>query len=201
MATQYNNFNHLPACKPTDYYAVLQRLDTIWQAATRQQLYDGLTWYADRHSFLQGVAELTGIPVILLAHACSALSPRTRWGLNERALLDHVGAFMGDGHCPRTSTLYGANDTKAWRILHTGDVTHIGKGLKTINFAENLQEKAGVTVDTVYHQAATGMIPGNISEKVYALLVRATEELARKYGVLPYQFQAVVWVTYRNNAL
>lgn len=50
MANQYNTFAGLANVADTGYTGIVNRLDTIFQAATPQQLLDGLAWYADRHS-------------------------------------------------------------------------------------------------------------------------------------------------------
>lgn len=182
------------------------RLETVFLSATPQQVAEGATWYARRHEELCDIAAWSGIAVEALAYAAAALSVQTRWDRNRRALEHHVRAYVAGLDAPRTETLYGASDTKARRILDTGDTGAIGNGEKTNAFAPNLlcreqlpNGKPAVTVDTVEYQCLTGRVaPSGISGGRYQRCATAVRTLANKYGMPAYEFQAITWVAFRG---
>lgn len=210
MAIRYNLYKELPANNGLDLDAVINRLEYILNNTDAALLASGAAWYANRHGELRGLSAVSGIDVETLAYVCSALSPNTGWAKNYRALLHMVGEWTQGHECPTTETLYHANDRKAWAILNSPDAatTLIGQGWKTQAFAPNLLERGqlpdggiAVTVDTVYHQAATGVVPKNgIGHPVYRVIRKATIFLAKKYGVEPYVLQATGWCAYRGTA-
>lgn len=203
-------FSTLAIVDDTDVAGMIARLDAIIAQATPQQVIDGKNWYAEMHATLQHDSALTGIPVFILAHVFSALSANTNIAANVRAYRTMLEAFNASKPMPRTATLYGASDEKAWRILFLQDAALIGNGEKTRAFAMNLQEleqfeggEPAVTVDTVMYQAATGRLLGKtikIADNRYKRLRMAIQTVAQRYNLRGYECQAILWVAFRNAA-
>jgi hypothetical protein len=202
----HRTFAAMSQADDTDVDAMAARLEAVFAAATPQQAADGATWYARRNEELRDIAEWSSVPLETLAHAASALSVQTRWDRNRRALEHHIRAFVAGVDAPRTETLYGASDTKARRILETGDTAHIGNGDKTRAFARNLLlletlpgGKPAVTIDTVMYQCLTGRVhQSGITGGRYQRCASVVRTLADKYGMPAHEFQAITWVVFRG---
>lgn len=198
-------FTSLPRANEYDIDAVTARLEAVASAATVAESVDGLEWYARYNARLVSDSAITGVPVAQLAACFSALSPQTPLPRNERAYGEHLTAYVTGQVRPRTETLYIASDKKARAILDWQDASIIGNGPKTQAFARNLQLEAFteggepiVTIDSITFQAATGRVPFRVNTTPYRVISNAIAALARRYGTLPYQLQALLWVTYRN---
>lgn len=187
-----------------DFNASILRLDAVYATATPTDVIEGLAWYAVAHGEITKAALATGLPEPVLAAAMAVLSIQTEWGKNLRSFWLHVAAFKRGEAAPlKTETLVRRSDRIAGEILRTGDVTLLGDGPKTGQFQLDLLELDSPdmsTIDSIMAQAGLGIIPSSgLNKGQYATVNDAVCHLADVYGIRPYQFQAIVWVTWRRH--
>ncbi len=169
----------------------------------------GMEWYPLAHSLAQRIAASLNVSVAQAAYAIAALSPRTSWPENVRAITaiaQHLadGGQFGDFSVTPSLRVTHINQSKAFAILTTGDLAYIGNGPKTRAFADNILNPGTsqmVTIDSWAYRIAAGMInvtdevPVSIRGKVYDEVAAAYIEVASFSGLLPLELQAITWVT------
>ncbi len=169
----------------------------------------GMEWYPLAHSLAQRIAGTLDVSVAQAAYAIAAISPRTSWPENVRAInaiAQHMadGGQFGDFSVTPKLRVTNINLSKAFAILTTGDLAYIGNGPKTRAFADNIlhpETSLAVTIDSWAYRIAAGMInvtdevPVAIRGKVYDEVAAAYIEVANFSGLLPLELQAITWVT------
>jgi hypothetical protein len=166
-----------------------------------------MEWYRLAFVLARRLARELGVTTEQAAYAIAALSPRTSWPENVRAInaiADHLQAGGTLDNFQVTLRVTHTNRAKAWIILTTGNLDAIGQGQKTRAFADNICHpltSREVTVDSWAYRIAAGMIgisdevPVSIRGKRYDEVAAAYIEVADRYGLLPLELQAITWVT------
>jgi len=177
---------------------LVNRIDRWLQLATPEERDDGLSWYARAGEFCSVVAEECGFKTAAVAQCVAILSPQIDWDQNKRnavllatTLDENIKIFASK-----------AQKNKALAAL-LGEYELGPESRKTYSFAENISNPASlrVTVDRHAIQAALNnpdVIDLKITEKRYREVEAAYQAVAKKHGLLPYQVQAIVWVTYKR---
>jgi len=181
-----------------------------YNSCTENEKRQGELWYESANKFCESTALLYGINLEIVAAVVSALSPRNRWERNTQDALsliqakDEGSAFDSFSVCTFTG-----NKTKAWNLLDNQDSFDpdvFFKGPKTRCFWDNItyRDSQRVTIDTWAIRAAYNTRANwqrSITLKEYRKLEKTYLTAAAMVGAVPKVFQAVVWVSVRNELL
>lgn len=177
----------------------MARVDGWFEAATAQDLADGLAWYDRAYRAAERMADRYGVSVRCAAGVIAALSPRAQWGSNVAGAEKMIAsAVAGEGQ-PSVNGLPD-NRAKAWRIATGEDPDEVLSGPKVCAFFANiLGDTEAVTIDMWAARAAEGWANERApARRRYALLSESYRRVARKRGLCPRDVQAAVWTVYRR---
>ena len=181
-------------------------LRTWFKRSTDDQLARGLTWYDDAFWFSRELANEFNVSGEIAAGVISALSPNNRW---ERNKYDAIQVFnaVRDGKSMDEIKVctYNPNKAKAFAIAR-GNRKILMSSPKTYAFAKNVGENDDnfVTIDKWHLRACqtaskkSKTCKESCTPKQYRLIQEETVKVAKEMGVKPHVFQAVVWVTIRE---
>lgn len=181
-------------------------LRTWYNRASEDEIEQGLVWYEDAMRFSRMLAYEYKKSGGTSAGVISVLSPGNNW---ERNKYDAIQVFnaVRDGKSMDEIKVctYSANKAKAF-ALAKGEIELSESSPKTYAFAKNVGENDHnfVTIDRWHLRACqtTSKKPRSCKEsctpKQYKIIQEETIKVANEVGVLPHQFQAIVWVTIRN---
>lgn len=176
---------------------IVSKLDAIYGQATKGQINTGVNWYEDAYIQAQKLAKEFHLPIFRVAGIIAALSPNNKW---ERNLHD-TRLFLQTPSLETKVCTFMGQRRKALMILSarsSSEVRLILSGRKTVSFFDNIVKHNlphKVTVDLwMYRMAELKQ-----SHKNYELISQAVIELSNKHGILPHQFQAIVWSVVRPN--
>jgi hypothetical protein len=175
------------------------RVDGWLDAATAQDLADGLAWYDRARRAAESMAQESGLTVRQCAGVVAALSPRCQWASNVNSARRVVlAAAAGELEPVVNGTL--ANRAKAWRIACGEDPDAVLSGPKVRAFFANIMgDLDAVTVDAWGMRAAEGRDNKHAPKKRrYALLSEAYRRAAQRHDMSPRDAQAAVWTAYRR---
>jgi hypothetical protein len=175
------------------------RVDGWLDAATAQDLADGLAWYDRARRAAESMAHESGLTVRQCAGVVAALSPRCQWASNVSSARRMVLAVAaGELEPVVNGTL--ANRAKAWRIACGEDPDAVLSGPKVRAFFANIMgDVDAVTVDTWAARAAEGRRNDNAPVKRrYRLLAESYRRAGERRGMHPRDVQAAVWTAYRR---
>jgi len=182
---------------------MLENILRVYDESTHEDRAHGMGWYYYAHFYARKTANKYDVPITQVAGVLSALSPNNKW---ERNIIDAKHLIRDfklgrDLKYTKVST-YGANKTKAIRILNGEPVEKIILGPKTWNFYNNILHPSSedfVTID--FH--ALNIYLGSyetkpLSKKLYDKVSKTYIQAAREIDLLPNQLQAITWVTWRK---
>lgn len=179
----------------------IENLRRIFNDATEDDLEAGIGWYATAHSLAQDIAYRCDMTVDQVAGVIAALSPQNRWPSN---LIDAAAycEAANTGNPKPSARTFLLNQERAWVIANgTADWREVLKGPKVRAFAANISGNLEpVTVDLWATRAATGDPKAGSpkNEKQRQAIQSAYAVLADETGLLPAQFQAVIWCVIRG---
>ena len=182
----------------------MKNLVSIYRKIDGDTVSKGLAWYRDCHTIVASLAARYGHSVDKVAGIFAALSPGTNYEQNKRdceAMLK-IHAGLLHGHKYQT---YGQNVGKARAILNSSadPLTFFSDktGPKTRNFYLNILNPGNpepVTIDRHAFAIATGETYTGLRGPLYRQIAEHYRKAAQKLGLVPCEFQAVLWVDYRN---
>jgi hypothetical protein len=151
-------------------------------------------WYRKAHDDCKVIANLYELPLEVFIGVVAALSPRMTWHYNIREAVRLI-------HGMRIRA-YGANRAKALRILNGEKPLDVLGGNKVRSFYVNIlsrgEDDSRVTIDVWALRVALGKHlegqTGYVTDKQYHRLVSAYKDVAKKFGVLATELQAITWV-------
>lgn len=185
---------------------VVNNLIRYYNLATNKELSDGCKWYNEARNFCESLSSAAEIPIYQIAGVVSALSPQTSWDLNKELAF----RFLVEGE--RKNLHNGRQIEKAEYCLQAKNQREIFNLLtkdkvKTSQFYYNMlfpYESIGVTVDRHAIQACI-FKPDKIKSKEFKMTKKQYDffsdcyiKASEKVGLLPHQFQAVVWLVVRR---
>lgn len=198
-----------------------------YRTATPTEWSNGIVWYAEAYRVITQIAETFGVCPKIASAVCASLSPNNSWSGNLVDLQKVLaawksgelancaseydaapGSFKARGNAYAFKRIacqtYPMNVLKAYRILVSGDVSHLAS-LKVTAFFNNIYHEASqyVTVDchaysVVHNKHYTTKECPNITPRIYAELSEAYAIAAERYGLNGYQMQAVTWIAWRR---
>ena len=183
-------------------------LETWVACASTHERHLALTWYDVAHTHAQGLASTYGISIHQACAVLSVLSPGCDWDTNIRNAEDVCKAWVLESYDAVVST-YNGQLQKAYHILDSG-ATLTGEGMFPFISQHSAQKTRAFYLNILYPQLDTyvtidrwilralGLDVQRTTPKLYALGTRAMRIMAKHYGVLPQQMQALVWVCIRT---
>jgi len=185
---------------------VRRRLRTWAKRATNDELNQGLTWYTEAQDYAASLSDTFGVSGEIAAGVISALSPNNKWNRNKFDALQVLTAVRDGKSADEVKVCtYGANKRKAFEIAK-GNSKILKESPKTYAFARNVGalDPAHVTIDKWHLRACQTTSCKSVTTqesctpKQYRILEEETLKVAEEFGMSGYAFQAVVWVTIRN---
>lgn len=193
-----------------------ENLIKVFQQAVPSEKAEAMQSYYRYHRLLRAIADEAGYSLPTVCGVFSALSPNNDYIGNlkdcRRLLKAHRdGRTITDFKV----TTYHNNKRKAWAIAEGRPVEEAITAPKTWNFYNNLVNPKSpefVTIDGHIYWAwmgrvgnVTGDRPGNgrkegarVTARIYEEIASDVRALASATGILPNQFQAVCWVTWKR---
>ncbi len=185
---------------------IRKNLLDVYGAATHTDIRGGLDWYAEANQDCERVALQYGVTLEVVVGVVAAISPGLSWELNIKQAEQLVTAYVNQDELPMVGVYGKMNRDKAVRILGgTNPLEVLPKTApKTRSFYQNILEPHAentVTVDRHAKCAAYGAANSKnsiVRTYEYEFLSEQYKRVARELGMLPHQFQAIVWVTWRK---
>lgn len=157
-----------------------------------------LNWYREASEFAHSLVHEYSLPLYKVVGIIAALSPNNKWDRNKQ---DTISIIKSPTMETKVCT-FPLNKAKALRIYHeaydSASVLRILNGRKTSNFFNNIYRhkySQAVTVDLWILRASQL----KATKRNIDMIESVTKQLAKKYEVMPHQFQAVVWYAIRGN--
>jgi hypothetical protein len=173
-----------------DQRAMRRSLRAHWAVADAETRAIGEAWYRVYGATAERLADGNRD---IGAGVVAALSPRIRWDVNLRLARDLLRERPIHG-------VFRANFYKAERIRCGESPLDVLGGDKTRSFYANLAgDLWAVTVD-VWAMRAAGLNRKSLTPLQYGKVATAYRAVAGEVGLLPGQFQAVVWAVARGRA-
>lgn len=183
-----------------DHEEMVARVLAVYDGATKEDVLQGTVWYEDAEEVARDIAAGTSFSVEQIAGVLSAVSPRMPWGRNKTVAREIVRRYKAGAHGDFSGLGIGANIRLAVKILQGASPESVLKN-KRLAFYRNIAgDPNAVTVDVWGTRIVAGPdydSPGNC----YDAVVNAYAEAAEVVQLPARIMQAVVWVTYRRNAL
>jgi hypothetical protein len=175
------------------------RVDGWLDAATAQDLADGLAWYDRARREAERMSRTYGLPTRHCAGVIAALSPRCQWASNVRSAERMIAAAIA-GELEPVANGTMSNRDKAWRIANGADPDEVLSGPKVRAFYANIMgDTEAITIDVWAARAAEGRDYKNApKQRRYDLLAESFRRVGRKRGMHPRDVQAAVWTVYRR---
>jgi hypothetical protein len=175
-------------------------------AATDEQIAAGLVWYDAANRESHRLANQYGVKPEQSATVLSALSPSVKWNRNVIDAENLIDAFTAGRSIDSFNVCtYGPNKRKAWKVLES-DWRIEKEAPKTFSFVSNILGNTQlVTVDRWHARACLNCagrpvkeVSSSIPISQYKRVESITQKLARRNGVTPSAFQAIIWVAIRE---
>lgn len=197
-----------PVGRPTMVRNILQ----VHSEATRDELLKGARWYGDAHAAAALIARETGVQVRTVAAVISALSPSNMWHRNVLDAAEYCKAWRDGLDRPSAST-YGAQQRKAWNILHAERGSDLlsffaARSYKTraffLSIAEPETTHGTVVVDGHTYNIACGVyqpldrVPDLSKKGRYFPVAEAFVAAGIIADVTPQALQATCWLAWRR---
>lgn len=183
---------------------IKNRLNYWFGLATKEEIEQGKNWYKDAQDFAQYLSKKYSIDSYVCASVISALSPNNKWERNKFDAEEVIKAHLKGIPAEEVKVCtYSANKEKAFGILEGKVITE--KSPKTHAFAMNvgLLSSEHITVDKWHLRACLTKEKTDVVESCtsvqYRRVEKITSQLAKERGLKGYEFQAIIWVTIKNN--
>jgi hypothetical protein len=184
---------------------IKSRLKKWFNMATSKQVKEGLLWYPNARWFVQTMSDRFGVSQYRVASCLAALSPRNKW---KRNLIDCYSVLSAweKGKSPSTVRVctFDKNKQKAFDALNGKMISESSR--KTHSFALNVSDLGEVVTVDSWHIRASSLLPSQVGRcvvdtvtpKQYNRIERLTLELASKFDLKGFEFQAIVWLVIKN---
>ena len=188
--------------------SIRYNLDKWMISASPENWTKGRYWYRDAQDYCKALSNEFDINPYICASVVSCLSPNNKWQRNKidarAVIIAHLNGI--DPENVKVCT-YTANKLKAFRVLRDGEKI-ASTAPKTHAFAMNcgLLSNNHITIDK-WHIRACLSQPGcgiidcveTITSAQYRRVEAITAGLAKIHGLKGYQFQAIIWLTIKEN--
>jgi len=184
---------------------ISKELEYCFNAATKQNIIDGMNWYKNANGICNAIAEKFNTTNLIAASVLSVLSPRNKWKQN---ILDAYKVFTAVQDGVRADEIkvctFHTNKYKAFAVAE-GKVTITDKSLKTFNFVYNIAhlDNNFLTIDIWHLRACFNKSikigSAAIGRVAYSQIKALTQRNARALGMTGFEYQAILWCSVREN--
>ena len=176
---------------------------------TQDEIADAIIWYDIALGEATSIAQDLDMPVYIVVAVMAALSPNNKWERNKVNAYELCKAFQDgqDMDSVKVST-YHKMKLKAWTILEVipdyETAKLMLKGKKIISFYSNIMGEDDITIDgharNIAYNERVGLTDAktSIGVKEYASLQKEYLTVAKEYGLLGRQLQAITWVAWKR---
>lgn len=180
---------------------IIEHLEEVFVQSTSSDYKEGLNWYPTANKYAETFSEKFKKPIEVCAGLISVLSPQKEWFANLKMtedFLESKGIV-----CKHTTT----QATKAYSIYclngktskNIEDITRILNGRKTTNFFHNILTPLNVNFITLdAHMGAITLGQKIFTKKEYLDVSGIMKVEALKLGLVPSQYQAILWKTWKR---
>jgi hypothetical protein len=187
-----------------------------YDCATDTQIANGCNWYATQNLVIQQAILPYRYVTLSNAVACVArLSPSVSWLKNLENFHTLLDCLNYSDSLVRMLSVsiqtYNLNKLKAIQCLY-GDITCVAEtydktrnsGMKIANFAHNLlkpSDRSSVTIDRHAYRVWLGNKfdhKKSITPSIYRIVSQDYLDTAKYLDLIPCEFQAILWVAYRE---
>ena len=182
---------------------IKNNLTHFYKLANDNDFIEGVQWYKDAHLYCVEIAKEYNTSLEIVANVLSALSPRNRWKQNKKDTITIFEAVKL-GISPESIKVctFHQNKRKAYQCAK-GNLLITKNSAKTFAFVQNIAylDDNYITIDVWHIRAAFDKmrIKKTLTKLEYYQLEKLTINLARKYGMKGFEFQAIIWCAIRNN--
>jgi hypothetical protein len=184
----------------------------VFFAASDLETINGSAWYVTAKDAAATMAQRYSLSADTVAAVIAALSPNNRWQRNLRDADNLIRVYILGGYSDavevKTST-YGANKTKALKILEGAAPLEVLGGLKVKAFYGCIMGQDAVCIDGHAYSiwrgerisiSSTPKISAKLYDSIVADYIRATDTINNVLGgqYQPSQVQAITWLTWRR---
>jgi hypothetical protein len=182
----------------TEPEAIARRLVRLYAQATEQDIAEGIAWYGRAGDTAERMAAQYGVSAEDAAGVIAILSPRNRWALNIANAEALIAWYAVDQSSPLPEVnTFNANRAKAIRWLQ-GDRSALSGPKVEAFYAAIVGDCERVCVDSWATLAAgLGKVPGTKLPRI----AQGYRIAARRLGLAPAHFQAIIWVLIRGSAM
>jgi len=182
---------------------IKNNLTHFYKLANDDDFSSGVQWYKDAHLYCVEVAKQYNTTKEIVANVLSALSPRNKWKQNKKDTITIFEAVkLGISPEAIKVCTFHQNKRKAYQCAK-GALLITKNSPKTFSFVQNIAylDDNYITVDVWHIRASFDKmrIKKALTKLEYYQLEKLTINLARKFGMKGYEFQAVIWCAIRNN--
>lgn len=176
-----------------------RNLRKLYAQATPADIMQGSTWYPVAMDGCHAWGERFNVEPETVACVIAAISPQCDWTSNLRIALEVLS-----GQALVTGGALRANVAKAraiYRDRATSLVGYFKDGPKVTAFSRNLLcDGAHVTIDAHAVQAAMNnpLWSKSLRTPQYRVFADVYSDVARELGIPVYQFQAIIWCTWKH---
>jgi hypothetical protein len=163
-----------------------------YREAGEERRLSGEAWYRESRHHARRIARATGVTLSQAAGVIAALSPRMRWGANV-ALAEELCAGR------EVRGVFGNNLRKAERILDGERPLDVLGGDKVRAFYRAIMGDGEAVVLDVWMMRAAGWVKPTLTSTEYQALASSLTAAARRVGLNPADFQAIVWTHVRGS--
>ena len=186
-----------------------RNLLTVYYRANEYDREEGMYWYANAHYTAQFMADKHNVTLWQACGVIAAISPGLNWGINliqADLFISEWQAGVRGYYLPTVGTYGYRNVHKAVRILKGESPDAVLGGPKVRAFFYCLLEPKSneVCVDRHAKCAAYNIVENRDANALvregreYEYLAWHYKVLAERLGLVPNQFQAIVWTCWRR---
>ena len=191
---------------------IKNNIESYYLASDRKLRKQGKVWYKEAQNFVMDLSQKYGVCPFRISGANAYLSINNRWERNKVDTEATVGAFAS-GKFTKEEFMklvkvctYNRNKSSAWDVLEKGEII-TAKSPKIHSFAMNvgLLSADHITIDKWQVRACLTKAKDGVTDTQtqitsvqYRRLEALTAQLAKKYKLKGYEFQAIVWLTIKS---
>lgn len=192
--------------KKSDLKNYRHNLRGWYKRASDEHIKLGLEWYDDAINYSTILADEYNSTSYTCAGVIAILSPLNEWERNKHDARQVFEAVKkGKSYNDIKVCTFDSNKKKAFDFVK-GKIKLSESSPKTYAFSRNigLKDENYVTIDRWHLRACRTLskTPKKCSvsctPKQYELIQAETIKVAKEFGIKPYQFQAIIWVTIKS---
>lgn len=192
----------------------MENLSIAFKSIRKSEISQNSGWYNKASIYANYLSNKFCVDYDKVCAVISALSPACSWAQNKKDAEKMIFCYANDlNYANFNFSTYGANVGKAWNILQyngkdlLNSFFSLKTGPKTYNFFLNILDPGNINFVTIDRHAIAIFLGQKksgskaITTKQYRDIANAYISAAAKVGLLPCQFQAILWSNHVKNIL